>query len=69
MLPHIPPVRAATTGTLQSMTTLLYGGGAHSVLANDYAKMLADGTLLDENEPFDALVERCASIEVRANSR
>ncbi|MCY3596597.1 MAG: hypothetical protein OXG71_04080 [Rhodospirillales bacterium] len=51
------------------MTTLLYGGGAHSVLANDYAKMLADGTLLDENEPFDALVERCASIEVRANSR
>ena len=30
--------------------------------------MLADGMLLDEKEPFDALMERCASIEARANA-
>ena len=32
-------------------------------------KMLADGMLFDESEPFDALMERCAAIEARANTR
>ena len=53
----------AVSGGLQ----LVPSGTAHSVLADDYAKMLADGMLLDENEPFDALMERCAAIEARAN--
>ena len=54
---------AAVSGGLQLVPT----GAAHAVLANDYAKMLADGMLLDENEPFDALMERCAAIEARVN--
>ena len=54
---------AAVSGDLQ----LVPSGAAHTVLANDYAKMLADGMLLDENEPFEALMERCAAIEARAN--
>ena len=31
-------------------------------------RMQADGMLLDESEPFDALMERCAAIEARANA-
>ncbi len=55
---------AAVSGGLQ----LVPSGAAHSVLADDYARMLADGMLLDESEPFDALMERCAAIEARANA-
>ncbi len=54
---------AAVSSGLQ----LVPSGAAHAVLADDYARMLADGMLLDENEPFDALMERCAAIEARAN--
>ena len=46
---------------------LVPSGAAHAVLADDYARMLADGMLLDENESFGALMERCAAIEARAN--
>ena len=53
----------AVSGSLQ----LVPGGAAHQVLADDYARMLADGMLLDENESFDVLMERCAAIEARAN--
>jgi len=38
------------------------------VLADDYGRMLAGGMLLDDSEPFDALVKRCAAIEARANA-
>ena len=55
---------AAVSGDLQ----LVPAGAAYAVLADDYAKMLADGMLLDESEPFDALLERCAAIEARANA-
>lgn len=55
---------AAVSGRLQ----LVPSGAARSVLASDYAKMLADGMLLDENETFDSLVERCAAIEAKANN-
>jgi len=55
---------AAVSGGLQ----LVPSGAARSVLASDYAKMLADGMLLDENETFDSLVERCAAIEAKANN-
>ncbi len=36
-------------------------------LSDDYTRMLADGMLLDDNESFDMLMERCALLEVRAN--
>ena len=56
--------QAAVSGDLQ----LVPSGAAYAVLADDYAKMLADGMLLDESEPFDALLEQCAAIEARANA-
>ena len=56
---------AAVSGGLQ----LIPSGVAHAVLADDYARMLADGMLLDESEPFDALMERCAAIEAKANAQ
>ena len=55
---------AAVSGNLQ----LVPVGGAYEVLADDYARMQGDGMLLDENQPFGELMERCAAIEARANS-
>ena len=55
---------AAVSGGLQ----LVPEGAGRAVLADDYARMLADGMLLDESESFDMLMERCAAIEVRANT-
>lgn len=55
---------AAVSGGLQLIPT----GTALSELADDYARMLADRMLLDEGEPFNALMERCAAIEARANA-
>lgn len=55
---------AAVSGGLQ----LVPSGAAYSVLADDYVKMLTDGMLLDDSEPFDSLMERCAAIEARANN-
>ncbi len=54
----------AVSGDLQ----LVPAGTARAVLADDYARMLADGMLLDDTEPFDALMERCAAIETCANA-
>lgn len=56
---------AAISGGLRLVPT----GAAQEVLANDYASMLASGMLLDEDEPFSALMERRAVIEERVNSR
>ncbi len=42
-------------------------GPARAVLAEDYNKMLADGMLLDDEAPFEAIMTRCAEIESRAN--
>ena len=55
---------AAVSGDLQ----LVPSGAANGVLADDYGRMLAGGMLLDDSEPFDALMERCAAIEARANT-
>ncbi len=55
---------AAVSGGLQLIPT----GAALAELADDHAKMLADRMLLDEGEPFYALMERCAAIEARANA-
>ena len=55
---------AAISGGLQ----LVPAGPARDVLAEDYEKMLTDGMLLDDGESFEALIERCAEIEARANN-
>ncbi len=54
----------AITGQLQ----LVPSGAALEMLAKDYSDMLEDGMLLDESEPFEVLMERCASIEASANA-
>ena len=36
-------------------------------LAEDYARMVDDRLLLEEAEPFDALMARCADMAARAN--
>ena len=54
---------AAVSGELQ----LVPSGAAYEVLSDDYARMLADGMLLDEDKPFNVLMEHCALIEARAN--
>ena len=53
----------AVSGGLQ----LVPDGPAYRVLADDYERMLADGMLLDDEEQFDDLMERCANIQRRAN--
>ena len=55
---------AAVSGNLK----LVPSGAAEEALAEDYASMLAIGMLLDEDEPFGTLMQRCALIEERANT-
>jgi hypothetical protein len=55
---------AAVNGGLQ----LVPAGDAAKALAEDYARMVDDGLLLKEAEPFETLMERCADIATRANS-
>lgn len=56
--------RAAVGGHL----VLAPQDGAREALAEDYRHMIEDGLLLDEGEPFDVLMDRCAELAVRANS-
>ena len=56
--------RAAVNGGLQLVPV---GDGAKA-LAEDYARMIDDGLLLDEAEPFDALMAHCADVTARANA-
>jgi len=55
---------AVVSGSLR----LVPSGAARDALAADYANMLATGMLLDKEEPFIALMQRCAVIEERANA-
>jgi len=55
---------AAMNGGLQ----LVPAGDGAKALAEDYARMVDDGLLLEEAEPFETLMERCADIATRANS-
>ncbi|MFG1243454.1 nucleotidyl transferase AbiEii/AbiGii toxin family protein [Xanthobacter sp. V7C-4] len=55
---------SAVNGGLQ----LVPAGDGAKALAEDYARMVDDGLLLDEAEPFETLMERCADITARANS-
>lgn len=54
---------AAVNGGLQ----LVPGGDASKTLQEDYDRMVEDGLLLDDAEPFEALMARCADIAARAN--
>lgn len=55
---------AAVNGDLQ----LVPAGDGAKALEEDYARMVEDGLLLADAEPFEALMERCAEIAARANS-
>ena len=55
---------AAVSGKLR----LVPSGAAQQALADDYGRMLSIGMLLDEDESFDTLMQRCALIEQRANA-
>ena len=61
---HRIDYHAAVSGNLR----LVPSGTAQEALAEDYANMLSIGMLLDEDEPFDTLMQRCALIEERANA-
>lgn len=53
----------AVGGKLQ----LAPSGEARAALATDYARMLEDGLLLEDAEPFEALIDRCSDVAERAN--
>ena len=46
---------------------LVPDGFARHALEEDYERMISDGILLDDAEPFARLIERCADLEARAN--
>ena len=46
---------------------LVPDGFARHALEEDYERMISDGMLLDDAEPFARLIERCADLEARAN--
>ena len=54
---------AAVNGELQLVPV---GDGAKA-LEEDYVRMVEDGLLFDDAEPFGALMARCQDIAVRAN--
>ena len=56
---------AAVAGALQ----LVPEGPSFDALAEDYARMVEDGLLLDEAEPFAGLMASCQEIADRANRR
>lgn len=55
---------AAVSGELQ----LIPGDDALAKLAADYQRMIDDGLLLDDAEPFEALLDRCRAIQQKANA-
>jgi hypothetical protein len=42
-------------------------GEALAALGEDYRRMIDDGLLLEDAEPFEALIEHCADLSNRAN--
>lgn len=53
----------AVTGKLR----LVPSGEARIALASDYTRMVEDGLLLENAEPFEALIERCTAIAEQVN--
>ena len=56
--------RAAVTRALD----LAPGGDARKTLAEDYQRMVEDGLLLDDAEPFDVLMQRCQALALKVNA-
>jgi hypothetical protein len=56
---------AAVTGNLQ----LVPEGEARDALAEDYARVVEDGLLMDEAEPFDELMGKCRGMQVSLGRR
>jgi hypothetical protein len=56
---------AAVSGGLQ----LVPDDGALATLASDYQHMVDDGLLLDDAEPFEALLRHCQTIEEKVNAQ
>jgi hypothetical protein len=56
--------RAAVTGALD----LAPSGCARKTLAEDYQRMVEDGLLLDDAEPFDVLLHRCQALALKVNA-
>ena len=56
--------RAVVTGAL----VLAPSGDARRALAEDYERMVEDGLLLDDAEPFDALLRRCQALADKVNA-
>ena len=54
---------SAVSGDLQ----LVPEGPFYETLADDYGRMLSDGMLLDDEERFEDVMERCAELQKRAN--
>jgi len=65
-MPDGAPVdyRAAVTGALD----LAPSGDARETLAEDYQRMVEDGLLLDDAEPFDVLLQRCQAFALKMNA-
>lgn len=65
-MPNGEPIvsRAAVTGALN----LAPSGVARKTLAEDYQRMVADGLLLDDAEPFDVLLQRCQALALKVNA-
>ena len=55
----------ALSGSLQ----LVPSGTGREALAEDYESMIRSGMLPEDAEPFEELMDACASLERRANSR
>ncbi|MBN9662125.1 MAG: hypothetical protein J0H49_28270 [Acidobacteria bacterium] len=55
-------------GAVSGGLRLVPGNNALTSLSVDYARMLDDGLLLGEAEPFENLLEQCRDLETRANS-
>ena len=55
------------TAAVEGDLHLVPSGGAFEALKNDYARMVEDGLLLEDAEPFERLMERCADLARRAN--
>ena len=53
---------------IEGQLVLAPADGARAALAEDYQRMIEDGLLVDEAEPFDALMARCADLATRANA-
>jgi hypothetical protein len=53
---------------VQGGLCLVPEGQAREVLQTDYQRMVEDGLLMEDAEPFDHLIEACRNIQTKANN-